>query len=382
VAHADAWGHGTHVAGIIARWPETTGEPAGTSDLADAGASIGHGAGFGSGRGMAPGVRLVSLRVLDAQGRGATSDVIEALQFAINTRERFGLRVVTLSLGHEVLEPAWRDPLVRAVEAAARAGLVVVVSAGNQGVHPLTGGTAPFSITSPGNAPSAITVGALDARGTAARGDDRIAPFSSRGPTAFDLGAKPDVVAPGRAVLSTASANSTLALSAPASVSGSSTRPYMRLNGTSMSAPAAAAVVALMVDAHRRAQGHAGEGDLTPNALKAMLQYAATSVRGPLGLQEGVMSQGTGAVNAAGAMALAATTDRSQPAGAYWQFGPLDFRTSFGGEEAAWARRIVWGGRTMLGDAIFQRLDAWAPALAWGGDFTGGTNVIWGDTLP
>src|SRR5699024_2732564 len=108
----------------------------------------------------------------------------------------FKIDVINLSLGHPVYEPASTDPLVRAVERAVRAGIVVVTAAGNIGMD--TEGDAGYAgITSPGNAPSAITVGAADTRGTVRIGDDRVASFSSRGPTWFDGFAKPDLVAPG-----------------------------------------------------------------------------------------------------------------------------------------------------------------------------------------
>ena len=85
-----------------------------------------------------------------------------------------------------LLEPAATDPLVQAVELAVRAGIVVVVSAGNYGINPQTGLPGYAGILSPGNAPSAITVGALMTGDTAVRTDDRLAPYSSRGPSWYD----------------------------------------------------------------------------------------------------------------------------------------------------------------------------------------------------
>ena len=100
-----------------------------------------------------------------------------------------------------VAEPAATDPLCIAVERAVKAGLVVVASAGNYGVTS-TGAPVLGGITSPGNSPAAITVGATDTNGTASTSDDKVAPYSSRGPTRYDLAVKPDVVAPGTRIVS------------------------------------------------------------------------------------------------------------------------------------------------------------------------------------
>jgi serine protease AprX len=99
--------------------------------------------------------------------------------------------VLNLSLGHPIYEPAATDPLVQAVERAVAAGIVVVTSAGNEGTNRVTGQVGYAGITSPGNAPSAITVGAVDTRNTTTRLDDQVPSFSSRGPTWYDAYAKP-----------------------------------------------------------------------------------------------------------------------------------------------------------------------------------------------
>ena len=155
-------------------------------------------------QGVAPGVRLVVFKVLDGTGQGRTSDVVRAIEFIAANRRLLGVDVINLSLGHPIFEPAATDPLVQAIEKASRAGLVVVAAAGNFGLNPTTGQPGYAGITSPGNAPSAITVGALQTQGTVTRSDDRVAPFSSRGPTWYDAYAKPDVVAPGDRLVSDA----------------------------------------------------------------------------------------------------------------------------------------------------------------------------------
>ena len=136
--------------------------------------------------GVAPHVSLVSLRVLDAVGAGTTSHVINAIQWAVAHRDEYGINILNISLGHPPYESAATDPLVQAVEAAVRAGIVVVSSAGNIGKNPVTGLVGYAGISSPGNAPSALTVGAFKTFETATRTDDLVADFSSRGPTWFD----------------------------------------------------------------------------------------------------------------------------------------------------------------------------------------------------
>ena len=109
-----------------------------------------------------------------------------------------------------------------------QAGIIVVASAGNFGSDP-EGEVGYAGITSPGNAPSAITAGAFNHQGTAARGDDRLTSYSSRGPTWYDGLAKPDVVAPGHQLLAELAPGSALADTYPQFVeAGPSGRSYLR----------------------------------------------------------------------------------------------------------------------------------------------------------
>ena len=163
---ADAYGHGTHVAGIV-----------GGNGAASAG--IGFTRTF---QGIAPQVNLINLRVLDANGVGTDSAVIAAIERAIELKSAYNIRVMNLSLGRPVFESFASDPLCIAVEAAWKAGIVVVVSAGNNGRDNSRGNQGYGTITSPGNDPYVITVGAMKAEGTPQRADDQIAQLQLEGP--------------------------------------------------------------------------------------------------------------------------------------------------------------------------------------------------------
>jgi serine protease AprX len=262
----DPFGHGTHIAGIIAG--TTTAAKYVTPAYAG---------------GSAPGARLVDVRVLGANGSGYTSDVIAGIDWTIANRTRYGIRVVNLSLGHAVSEPAAIDPLCRAVQRAAEAGLVVIASAGNYG-QTSTGAPVLGGITSPGNSPYAITVGAVDTAGTVDRSDDHVAAYSSRGPTAFEFAVKPDVVAPGTRIVSLESSGSYLTQTYPAwHVAGSGKNAYFRLSGTSMATAVVSGGVALLLDANP---------NLTPGQVKVALQMGATFMA-----DGGLIAAGTGEVN-------------------------------------------------------------------------------------
>lgn len=137
------------------------------------------------------------LKALDKSGAGYTSDVIRAVDFAVANRAKLGIDIINLSLGHPIYEPAATDPLVQAVERAARAGVIVVAAADNLGWNPETGLTGYAGITSPGNAPSAITTGALQTGTTVKRSDERIPDYGSAGPTWYVAFVKPDLIAAG-----------------------------------------------------------------------------------------------------------------------------------------------------------------------------------------
>ena len=270
----DPYGHGTHVAGIIGG--NTTAAKYVTSAFTG---------------GSAPAVNLIDVRVLGSNGMGYTSDVIAGIDWAIDNRLVHGIRVLNLSLGHPVSESAASDPLCLAVRRATEAGLVVVASAGNYG-QTTTGAPILGGITSPGNSPYTITVGAIDTAATLSKSDDRVAPFSSRGPTAFDLGVKPDVVAPGTKLVSLEVRGSYLSTTYPSwHIAGSNSNAYFRLSGTSMAAAVVSGGVALLLDANP---------NMNPAQVKIALQMGATFMP-----DAGLIGAGTGSVNFPASLKLA-----------------------------------------------------------------------------
>jgi serine protease AprX len=364
----DPYGHGTHIAGII-----------GSSGLSSAG---------GKYRGLGASARLIGLRVLDENGQGETSKVIQAIEFATAQKNVLGIHVINLSLGHPIYEPAASDPLVRAVERAVAAGIVVVTSAGNFGYNRVVGSTGYAGITSPGNAPSAITVGALRSAGTVSRADDDVAPYSSRGPSWYDGFAKPDLLAPGHGIVSNSVSSSGLYETYPSVRAGAA---HMRLNGTSMATATATGVVALMLEAHR--QAHLFGPAIAPNAIKAVLQYTATPLDQRAGATNGgatpdALTQGAGSINAPAAIAAARAIDASRPIGADWLSGTLSPSTTYAGEAWPWAATITWRD-TLLGGATLVELrraawglgTSWGQPIEWAADVSTGPNVVWSQSI-
>src|SRR6266852_1652061 len=177
----DYYGHGEHVAGIIAGSGKDSNYSGYTRHF----------------KGIAPNANLINLRVLDQNGQGTDSGVISAIQVAISVQNKYHIRVMNLSLGRQVFESYTLDPLCQAVEAAWKAGIVVVAAAGNYGRDNSMGTEGYATITSPGNDPYVITVGAMKTEGSTLRSNSLIASYSSKGPTLLDHVVKPDIVAPG-----------------------------------------------------------------------------------------------------------------------------------------------------------------------------------------
>jgi len=358
-APIDPYGHGTHIAGIIA----------------SSGADSSH----AQYRGLAAHARLIGLRVLDDEGAGQTSQVMQAINFAIAQREALGIDVINLSLGHPIYEPADTDPLVGAVEAAVRSGIVVVASAGNFGYNRATGQTGYAGITSPGNAPSAITVGALRTANTTMRDDDSVAPYSSRGPSWYDATAKPDLVAPGDGIISNATPDSTLYTMYPSVRVDTS---HIRLNGTSMAAAVTSGAAALVIEANRRA--HPLAPSLTPNTIKAILQFSATHVGFASAAPPDPLIQGAGAINVPAALDLARAIDPGQPVGAGWLSDAVSPFTTYGGIALPWAQAINWHDMPLSGGVLDLNRPAWGLPVPWGADTSWTSdvipesNIVWG----
>ncbi len=327
-------GHGSHVAGTIGgNGYDTNGARAG----------------------IAPEAHLIGLKVLDQNGRGVISDVIAALEWAIANKNAYNIRVVNLSVGAAVTESYWTDPLTLAAKRAVDAGIVVVAAAGNLGKNRL-GQTQYGGITAPGNAPWVLTVGAYSHEGTLRRNDDVMAAYSSRGPSAIDFEAKPDVVAPGTGVVSLSDPSSlfysTKAAGLLKGTRATSYKPYLSLSGTSMATPVVSGTVALMVQANP---------SLTPNMVKAILQFTAQRHN-----RYNALTEGAGFLNAQGAVELA-------------KF----YRTARAGDrlrlKREWSKQINWGSHRLAGGLIRPTANAFELGTVWGAiRDRDGDNIVWG----
>ena len=212
-------------------------------------------------RGVAPSASIVSLRVLDANGQGYVSNIIEAIEWSIAHKDAYGIRVLNLSFGHPPMESYRTDPLAHAVERAWAAGLVVVASAGNRGRD------GHFTVNVPGSDPYVLTVGAMNDLNTADRTDDITTTYSSKGPTFGDHVLKPDVVAPGNRIVSSLAPGATLARLYPERVVS---RDRIELSGSSMSTAVVSGAVAILLQRNPR---------LTPDQVKAILMFSADRLR-------------------------------------------------------------------------------------------------------
>jgi serine protease AprX len=374
---ADKFGHGTHVTGLIGG----TGASSGTAN--------GYAATYA---GVAPNVKFINLRVLDQNGSGTDSGVIAAIEQAISLQSTYNIRVINMSLGRPVFESYTLDPVDQAVEAAWKAGIVVVAASGNNGRYGATDGFG--TVVVPGNDPSVITVGASMTELTATRTDDQIASYSSKGPTTLDHICKPDIVAPGNRLVSLRVAGSTLDVTYPEyEVSpNSGTAMYYELSGTSMATPIVSGAVALMLQQNP---------SLTPDQVKARLMKTAwkgigqftyshdsfgnlynneydlftygagyldiDAALGSTDLATGLALSPTAVLNANGSVTIKNTTPDSVFAGA---------SVVWGATSVIWGNSVVWGSNAILANSV-----VWgSTSVVWGSTSVVGDSVVWGAT--
>src|SRR6266851_2705651 len=385
---ADLYGHGTHVAGIIA------GD----------GSSSTCGVCTTTYRGIAPNANIINLRALDQNGSATDSTVIAAIQQAIALKSQYNIRVINLSLGRGVFESYTLDPLDQAVEQAWNAGIVVVVAAGNYGRDNSSNNNGYGTITAPGNDPYVITVGAMKTMGTPSRADDLIATYSSKGPTMLDHVVKPDLVAPGNLIISDlASTTDTLYSLYPANLvpvaaytasnTSNISSDYYRLSGTSMAAPMVSGAAALLLQQNPA---------LTPDQVKARLMktayktfptyssYTELSTGITYTDQYDIFTVGAGYLDVAAAvtstdLAPATTGSALSPTAVYDSTSGTVYLVN--GNSVVWGTSVVWGSSVVWGTSVIWGTNTsgqsvlWGSSVVWGSSTTSGFSVVWGTSV-
>jgi serine protease AprX len=370
----DLYGHGTHVAGIIG----------GNGYLSS-----------GQYEGVAPGVNLIDLRVLDENGAGTDSTVIAGIQEAIALESTYNIRIINLSLGRGIYESYTQDPLCQAVESAWKSGILVVVAAGNYGRLSVDGSNGFGTITAPGNDPYVLTVGATKDNGSPSPSAETLASYSSKGPTTYDHIAKPDMVAPGNDVISLAAPGATLEGDYPAElVTGNNgNNDYFTLSGTSMATPAVVGAAALMLQQ---------QSSLTPDQVKARLMAStykqgltSTSAYVPHLLQTFIdsydlFSVGSGLLDVTTAMtstALAPATVGSalSPTAVYSPstgvIALVNGNASVSTNSVVWGTSVVWSSSVVWGDAEVNGMSViWGSSLPWNSSVLEAFSVVWGSS--
>jgi serine protease AprX len=327
----DTFGHGTHMAGIIAAADPATVVGRTRAD------------------GVAPGAHLISLKVAAADGAADVSQVIAAIDWVVQHRNDPGLniRVLNLSFGTDSTQSAQLDPLSYAVEAAWRRGIVVVVSVGNDGL------TAP-RVTMPAANPYVIAVGASDTKSNLLPADDTVAPFSNRG----NLTRHADLVAPGRAIISLRAPGSFVDTNYPgARVSDGVQQRFFRGSGTSQAAAMVSGAAALLL------QQRPG---LTPDQVKRLLTTTAYRLAGadPIAMGAGELN-----IRAAAAAATPATATQTWPAAT--GLGTLQGARGTAHVADSASGAVLTGERDVFGAAWSPR--TWTPLARAGTAWSGGT---------
>src|SRR5271166_6744122 len=357
-AQYDLYGHGTHVAGIIG----------GNGSLSG-----------GQYEGVAPGVTLIDLRALDANGSGTDSTVIAAIQQAIALQSTYNIRVINLSLGRGIPVSYKQDPLCQAVESAWQSGIVVVVASGNLGRLSVNGSNGFGTVTAPGNDPYVLTVGATKSNGSTLPSAETKASYSSKGPTTYDHVVKPDIVAPGNDIVSLSAPGTTLEAAYPAElVAGTDgNNDYFTLSGTSMATPAVAGAAALLLQE---------QNTLTPDQVKARLMrnsykmgLTSTAAWVPHLSQTftsmyDLFSVGSGLLNVQNAVADTnlATSTLGAALSPTASYNILNGVVSMGnGNSSVNPNSVVWGSSVV-----------WGTSVVWGASEVSGMSVVWGSSLP
>jgi serine protease AprX len=325
----DSYGHGTHMAGIIAGRDDA----ASPKTYRDPDTFIG----------MAPGARIVSVKVADASGATDVSQVIAGIDWVVQNRNKNGLniRVLNLSFGTDGVQDYQLDPLTYAAEVAWHSGIVVVVAAGN-------GGYGTPKLNNPAYDPYLIAVGGADSQGTYDVADDVVPSWSSTG----DGTRNPDLVAPGSSVVSLRSPGSYLDSTYPGARSGDR---FFRGSGTSQATAVVSGAAALLVSQRP---------GITPDQVKALL--TGTAKRLPVA---DPIAQGDGMLD------LRAARDAATPRAAVQSWPRA---TGHGSLEAArGSGNLEYDGALLQGeyDVRGQVWDpaVWAPAAAAGTTWTGGS---------
>jgi serine protease AprX len=257
-ASTDTNGHGTHITSLIASSRKDNG---------------------GRYFGVAPDARIISVKAFGEDGSSSYATVIRGIDWVINNRTQYAIRVLNLSLGGPARSRYWDDPLNKAVMRAWQSGIVVVVSAGNSGPLPQTVGV-------PGNIPYVITVGAMTDSYSNNKHDDRLASFSSAGPT-FEGFVKPDLVAPGGHVWGFMATYQKIAVDHPTFMNNGD---FFTMSGTSQAAAVVSGVAALVLN---------GNPGLTPDQVKCrIIASGKPAVNADGSLAYSVLQQGTGLVDA------------------------------------------------------------------------------------
>ncbi len=374
----DQYGHGTHVAGLIG------------GNGFSSNAATHYATKFA---GMAPNVNLINLRVLDQNGNGTDSLVIAAIQQAIALKNTYNIRVINMSLGRPIFESYTLDPVDQAVEAAWKAGIVVVVAAGNDGEDDSMGTDGFATIDVPGNDPSVITVGATLTLYTATRVDDTIASYSSKGPTLLDHIVKPDLVAPGNHQVSLLAGGSTLdnAYKSLEVAPSSGAARYFQLSGTSMATPVVSGAVALMLQQTPSLTPDQVKARLMETAYKGFTQYtqstaAATAVA--YANEYDAFTYGAGYLDTDAALGNTdlATGIALSPTAVFNSsdntvtIGNTTPDSTFAGSSVVWgsksvfATSVVWGAKAIEGTS-----EVWgATSVVWGAKSLTGFSVVWG----